>query len=217
MTPTTLCPICQKRKAERFCPAKGEKICAVCCGTEREVTIDCPLDCGYLIAAHRYEVQHRKPPAVSEIPFADVEFSPDLIHEQGPVVSGFGYAILKAAAATGAAADADALAALQALAETYRTLGSGIYYEKPPAGGPPLEIYGALVKFLEDYKKAAAERGGAARLKDTDIFHLLVFLLRVGRQQTNGRPRSRMFLEFLRSQFPREAVAQQEAPRIIVP
>ncbi len=47
------CPICEKRKAARFCPAKGEKICAVCCGTEREVTIDCPSDCAYLLAAHR--------------------------------------------------------------------------------------------------------------------------------------------------------------------
>ena len=39
------CPICEKRKAQRFCPAKGEKICAVCCGKEREVIIDCPVDC----------------------------------------------------------------------------------------------------------------------------------------------------------------------------
>ncbi|MFZ0820573.1 MAG: B-box zinc finger protein [Candidatus Acidiferrales bacterium] len=217
MTPTTTCPICQKRKAERFCPAKGEKICAVCCATEREVTIECPVDCGYLVAAHRYEAQHRKPLSVTDIPFPDVEFSPDLIHERGPVVSGLGFAILKAAAESQSAADADVLAALQALAETYRTLGSGIIYEKPPAGGPPQAIYAALVKFLEDYKREAAERGGAARLKDTDAFHLLVFLLRVGRQQTNGRPRSRMFLEFLRSQFPREAAGQQEAPRIIVP
>ena len=33
------CPICEKRKASRFCPAKAEKICAVCCGTEREVYV----------------------------------------------------------------------------------------------------------------------------------------------------------------------------------
>jgi hypothetical protein len=217
MAPSTNCPICLKRKAERFCPAKGEKICAVCCGTEREVTIDCPVDCGYLVAAHRYEVQHRKPLSISDIPFPDVEFSPDLIHEQGPVVSGLGFAILKSAAETPSAVDSDALAGLQALAETYRTLGSGLIYEKPPAGGPPQAIYSAMVKFVEDHKREAAERGGSARVKETDVFHLLVFLLRVGRQQTNGRQRSRMFLEFLRSQFPREAAAQQEAPRIIVP
>src|SRR3989442_2247168 len=43
------CPIFEKRKPGRFCPAKGEKICAVCCGTEREVTLDCPADCAYLL------------------------------------------------------------------------------------------------------------------------------------------------------------------------
>ena len=45
------CPICQKRKAKRFCPGKDESICPVCCGTEREVTIDCPGDCPYLVAS----------------------------------------------------------------------------------------------------------------------------------------------------------------------
>jgi hypothetical protein len=49
------CAICEKRKAERFCRAKGEKICAVHCGAEREVHIDCPSDCSYLISVHRYE------------------------------------------------------------------------------------------------------------------------------------------------------------------
>jgi len=219
MTPLTTCPICQKRKAERFCPAKGEKICAVCCGTEREVTIDCPTDCAYLMAAHRYEAQHRKPIDAAETPFPDVSFSPDVIQDYRDVVSGLGFAILKSAAAeTRSARDADALAALQALAETYRTLISGIYYEKPPSGGPPQAIYAALSKFLEDYKREAAERGGLARLKDTDVFHLLVFMLRVGKQQTNGRPRSRMFLEFLRSQFAGAgATAKPDTPRIIVP
>ena len=61
MTERSLCPICSKRRPERFCPAKGKKICAVCCGTEREVTLDCPTDCNYLIKAHQYEREHRQP------------------------------------------------------------------------------------------------------------------------------------------------------------
>ncbi len=130
-----LCPICNKRKAERFCPAKGEKICAVCCGTEREVTIDCPVDCSYLIAAHRYELKQNKPLPVSEVPFPDVEVPRDLIHLNHSLVSGLAFAILKCASENPSANDTDILAALQALAEKFRTLGSGIYYEKPPAGG----------------------------------------------------------------------------------
>ena len=42
------CPICQTRPAKRQCPARGDMICAVCCGTKRLVEIRCPSDCGYL-------------------------------------------------------------------------------------------------------------------------------------------------------------------------
>lgn len=211
------CPICGKRKPERFCPAKGEKICARCCGTEREVSIDCPAECAYLAAAHRYEDEHRPPLKESEIPFAEVAISRDLIHERRPVVSGLAYTILKYGAEQRSLADADALAALDALAESFRTLGSGIYYEKPPDAALPQGLYVALAKFLEDYKKQEAEKSGFSSLKNTEVFHLLVFLLRVGRSRANGRPRSRRYLEFLRAQFPRAPELEREQPRIITP
>jgi hypothetical protein len=43
------CPLCEQRKGRRACPAKGETICAQCCGTKRLVLIDCPEDCTYLL------------------------------------------------------------------------------------------------------------------------------------------------------------------------
>ncbi len=211
------CPICDKRKPKRYCPAKGEKICAVCCGTEREVTIDCPSDCPYLVAARRYEDEHRKPLPLDQVPFPEAAFSPDLVHEHRPVVSGLGYTILKFATEDRSVLDADALAALQALAETFRTLTSGILYEKPPEGGPSREIYARLAEFLKQVKQHEAEHAGFSALKDTEIFHLLVFLLRVGRHQTNGRPRSRAFLDFLRGQFPRTPELERAESRIITP
>lgn len=42
------CPLCQKRKGRRACPAKGEAICPQCCGAKRLVEIDCPETCVYL-------------------------------------------------------------------------------------------------------------------------------------------------------------------------
>ena len=211
------CPICQKRKAARFCPAKGEKICAVCCGTGREVTIDCPSDCGYLLAAHRYEDEHPKPVPAEHVPFPNARFSSDLIHERRPVVSGLAYTILRFAARERSLTDADALAALGALAEAYRTLLSGIYYEKLPDAPVPRELYTELAKFIEDTRKEEAGRAGFPALKDTEALYLLIFLLRVGRSRTNGRPRSRKFLEFLRAQFPQSAETAREEPRIIAP
>ena len=211
------CPICAKRAANRWCPAKSERICAVCCGTEREVTIDCPSDCSYLVAARRYEEEHRKPVAPEEVPYPEVEFGADLVHDRRMVVSGLAYHILKCAAENRGAADRDAIDALAALAETYRTLGSGIYYEKPPDAPLARGIYAQLAHFIQEFKKTEAERAGFSALKDSEVFLLLVFLLRVARHRTNGRPKSRAYLDFLRAQFPRAAELEKEAPRIIAP
>ena len=198
-----ICPICNKRPAKRFCPAKGEKICAICCGTEREVTIDCPADCAYLISARRYEKEHRKPITADQVPYRDVNVSSDFIHQRREVVSGLGMAILKFAAENKSLDDSGAMDALGALAETYRTLGTGIYYEKPPDGPVARALYGQLSQYLQDFKKQETERSGFSCLKDSQIFHLLIFLLRVARLETYERPRSRAFLDFLRAQFPR--------------
>lgn len=217
MADKKLCPICNKRRAERYCPAKGEKICAVDCGTEREVTIDCPSDCGYLVAAHRWEQTHPKPLSESEVPFPDISFPSDLIHTRQATLSGLGYTVVMYAADQRSLADSDVFGALQAMAETRRTLLSGIYYEKPPAIPVAAGLYAALAKFIEDEKKHAAEHPEFPALKGTEIFHLLVFFLRFGRLRSNGRPRTRAFLGFLRSQFPSEVGAAKEEPRIILP
>jgi len=212
-----ICPICNKRRAERYCPAKDEKICAIDCGIEREVTIDCPADCAYLVAAHRWEQSHPKPLVESDVPFPDVSFPPDLIHTRQAVLSGLGYTVLIYAADQRTLYDADVFTTVQALAETRRTLLSGIYYEKPPEIPVAAGLYAALAKFIEEEKQHTAEHAEFPALKDTDIFQLLVFFLRFGRLRSNGRPRTRAFIEFLRSQFPVEAGVSKEEPRIILP
>ena len=210
------CPICEKRKSARFCPAKGEKICAVCWGTEREVSIDCPADCSYLVAAHRYEDEHqRELPA--DTPLLDVKVPQDVIYAQQNLLSGIAFTAAKFSAAHPALTDADVLAALQTLADTYKTLGSGIYYEKPPDALIPRELYAALAQFLNESKQQPAERPGSAPVKDSDIFSLLVFLYRMGLLRTNGRPRARRYIEFLRGQFPAAPELKREESRIIVP
>ena len=217
MAVKNICPICNKRRAERYCPAKGEKICAIDCGTEREVTIDCPSDCTYLVRAHSWEQSHPKPLVESDVPFADVSFPSDLIHTRQAILSGLGYTVLVYAADHRSLSDPDVFAAVQAMAETRRTLLSGIYYEKPPGYPVALGLYAALAKFIEEEKKHTAEHPEFPALKETEIFHLLVFFLRFGRLRSNGRPRTRAFIEFLRSQFPAEAGVPKEESRIILP
>src|SRR5437762_5779926 len=50
-----ICPLCSDRHGKRYCPAIAEQICAVCCGTKREIEIDCPSSCAYLKASRSYE------------------------------------------------------------------------------------------------------------------------------------------------------------------
>jgi hypothetical protein len=210
------CPICEKRKAARFCPAKAEKICAVCCGTEREVTIDCPPDCTYLIAAHRYENEHQRS-IPADTPLLDEKIPQDIVYTHQQLMAAIAFSIAKFCASQPSTTDPHVLAALVALAQTYKTLSSGIIYEKPPDAPMPRELYAALATFLGELKKKQAEQAASANMKDSDVFYLLVFLYRMGLLRANGRPRSRRFIEFLRGQFPQAPELKREESRIIVP
>jgi hypothetical protein len=210
------CPICEKRKAARFCPAKGEKICAVRCGIEREVTIDCPCDCSYLVAAHRYEDGHQRS-LPADTPLLDEKIPQDMVYTHQQLMAALAFSIAKFCTVHPDAVDADVLSSIQALAQTYKTLSSGIIYEKPPQAPLPRELYAALIAFISEVKKQQAERAGSVALKDSEVFYLLVFLYRMGLLRTNGRPRSRRFIEFLRGQFAQSPELQREESRIIVP
>jgi hypothetical protein len=180
------------------------------------MTIDCPADCAYLVAAHRYEDQHQRS-LPADTPLLDIHLPSDVVYAHQTLLSGVAFTIAKFCAAQPAIYDADVLAALQALAETYKTLGTGIFYEKLPDVPLQRDLYGALLAFLNETKQQMAERAGFAAIKDFEIFHLLVFLFRMGLLRTNGRPRARRFIEFLRGQFPGAQELKREESRIIIP
>ena len=210
-----ICPICGKRKATRYCPAKGQQICSLCCGTEREVSISCPADCSYLIAAHRYEDEHKRAMPV-DTPFIEERSPQDILHSQQQLMSLLAFQIAKFTGVEPTASDPDVLAAIAALAATYKTLQSGLLYEKVPEIPVQRDLYLALTKFLDEIKREAAEKGNFGAVKDSSVFHVAVFLYRMGTLRSNGRPRSRRFVEFLRAQFPHAEQPQREEPRIIV-
>ena len=54
------CPLCSERPGKRYCPAKDVQICAVCCGTKREVEIDCPAPCPYLKTSRLYDMEKER-------------------------------------------------------------------------------------------------------------------------------------------------------------
>jgi hypothetical protein len=213
------CPICEKRPSKRFCPAKGEKICAICCGREREVTIDCPSNCSHLISAHRYEAEHRTLLSADELPYKSIEFPMEFVYQRWPAITAIATAILGFQAQNRDLHDSDTSAAMEALAETYRTLGTGIYYERPPVAPLARGLYGQITQYLQEFRKSGTGQPDFPSLRDSDVFQLIVFLLRIAKHEVNGRPRSRAFLDFLRGHFPlpaQTASAGMDEPRIVL-
>ena len=132
------------------------------------------------------------------------------------LLSAVAFTAAKFCSSEATAADPDVLAAIQALAESYKTLGWGIVYQKPPIIPVQRQLYKALAAFLTETKQPAGHSSLGA-FKDSEVFQLLVFLFRMGLMRTNGRPRSRRSIEFLRRQFPGAQEWQKEESRIIVP
>jgi len=200
---TLACPICNKRKAKRQCPARAESICSICCGTEREVTIDCPSDCVHLVASREYNLT-RQEFDWAKVPFAEVKFNRSFAETHGPLLVDLDYAVCQFAADHREVVDTDVLAALQTLAETYRTQSSGIIYEKPLDYALQRALYENLKAAIADFRKDEAQRAGMTTVRDSDIRDALIFLTQLCAVHANGRPKGRAYLDLILSQFPKE-------------
>jgi hypothetical protein len=209
------CPICEKRKAKRFCPAKAETICSQCCGTEREVTIDCPSDCPHLVASRQYDLE-RKDTDWSKAPFAETKFRRTAVGELAGLIDALARSICQCASEHRPLTDLDVQAAIESLAETYRTLSSGLYYERPPDYAYQRELYLKLKEGIEEYKKALSQRLGVANVRPADIRDALVFLAQLCFAHSNGRPKGRAFLDLLRSNFKSEELASSASNLVVL-
>ena len=125
------CAICETRRPRRYCPGVRGEICSLCCGTAREVTVDCPLDCTYL----RESRSHERPPEPdpAKLPNPDVKITEKFLAQNTRLFTFLCMAILKHALGAPGVVDNDVREALEALVRTYRTLESGLIYETRPA------------------------------------------------------------------------------------
>jgi len=198
-----VCPICNKRKAKRLCPARAESICSVCCGTEREVTIDCPSECVYLVGSREYDMT-RLEIDWSKVPFQEVKFQRSFARTHQVLLAAIDYAICRFAAEHRELVDTDLQAVLQALAETYRTQTSGIIYEKPLDYPLHRALYASLQEAMQKFREDEAKRLGVHVVRDSDVRDGLIFLTQLCAVHANGRPKGRAYLGVTRRQFPAE-------------
>src|SRR5262245_51623109 len=124
------CAICGIRRPRRFCPGVRGDICSICCGTEREVTVECPFECAYLLEARR-----REKPAVidaAKVTNQDIRLSEKFLTDHQELFTLLGISLAGAALETPGAVDNDVREAIDSLIRTYRTLQSGVHYESMP-------------------------------------------------------------------------------------
>lgn len=209
------CPICNKHKAKRLCPARTESICTTCCGTEREVTIDCPSDCPHLMTSRVYDMG-RMEPDFSKMPFPEVKFERHFARDRRALLAGIDYAICAFAAEHREVVDMDLLAALQNLAETYRTQTSGLIYEKPLDYALQRALYEELKTAIQKYREEESKRLGLSTVRDGEIRDALIFLSQLCAVHANGRPKGRAYLDLTRQQFPEDAFKKASSNLVLL-
>lgn len=193
------CRLCETRKPKRFCPGVRGDICALCCGNAREVTVDCPIDCEYLVEARLHERLPDVDPA--GFPNKDVKVTEDFLRDHGDLLVFLSRSLLAAALETQGAADADVREALDALIRTHRTMDSGLIYETRSPNPYAESVRMRWLESLEKLRKDVHEATGMHSIRDSEVLGILVFLQRVAIQHDNGRPRGKAFLSFLAGHF----------------
>jgi hypothetical protein len=213
------CALCQQRKEKRFCPAVHDRICPICCGTEREVTLDCPSDCPYLQQARKHENAAHMEELERAALMPQVEVPETFLYEREALLGGISFAIAQVARRDRGVFDRDAIQALAAMAKTYQTqVSSGLIYEQPTQNPLQQAVAAEISKMLQEFRTTEEQNRGYSTLKDSEVLKALVFTLRLALGKTSGRPKSKAFLDFLFANFPEKpVVGAAEGSRIIVP
>jgi hypothetical protein len=221
------CALCEERKEKRFCPALHAKICPQCCGEQREVTLDCPSDCSYLLQARaqlgeRGRVTGEQTVAEREVLFPAVEIPEQFLYEREELILGLSFALAKSARADRTLTDRDLISTVSSLAKSYQMLvNSSLIYEQPTANLAHQAVTREVETMVKEFREAEKQNIGHTRLRDSDVLRALVFLLRLAYGRTSGRPKSRAFVDFLFGQFPEKAsvlaVSEEIESRIVTP
>lgn len=208
------CLLCESRKGKRFCPAKAGQICPVCCGTKREVEIDCPSECVYLHAGREYEsaklARTTRPPRRTQR-----LWEPTFLRAHYPLMMRMSHIIMAVRRNAPELADSDVQATFDSLLQTFNTLDKGIYYDFAPERVIQRELYLALKQLLEG--PAESRLVAESRPTTSQILDALQFMKELSAEITLPRPKSRAFLDHLEGIALDFVQGQPDEPKLIVP
>ena len=195
------CSPCQIRKEKRFCPALHARICAACCGTHRELILDCPSGI-YWKQARAYD-RFRPELLEDERWFVHVQVE-DLLEAHPLLLEDLLESITQSALGNSSLRDRDVIEALTALARSFEThANSGLHYEPMGPSLAQQALIQELRAVIADYD-AESQEVSELHLHDNDALKALVLILRLALDRSSGRPLSRGFLDFLRAEFKKD-------------
>ncbi len=195
MSDKKLCHLCARRAPRRYCPALERDICATCCGTEREQSIGCPLDCQHLRDARYHEKLPEFDP--KSLPDPGFEITESFMDDHKDLAIVTGRMLFVAAMETEGVVDADVRDALAALVTSFKTASSGLIYDARPTNTIAATVADRFREELDKFRKAVAEQAPTRPVRDRDLLGVLVFWQRTEYQRSNGRRKGRAFIESL--------------------
>ncbi|MEM4407771.1 MAG: hypothetical protein QXI19_03410 [Candidatus Caldarchaeum sp.] len=155
------CPICGKRKSKRYCPAKGEMICPVCCGEKRGIEISCPSDCPYFAQGQRYQEEKVTRQRISKEGVGAYVRRSELYNRNPRIFHYIEIAMAELCRQESGIQNRDVVEALELVERTLDTRKSGIIYEHRSQNAIANELSRRVLEAIRE-----AERGleGRARL-----------------------------------------------------
>jgi hypothetical protein len=204
------CPLCRQRKVKRACPALGQDICAICCGTKRIVEISCPATCIYLEHAHRHPAAAVKRQQQADL----VVLMTALGRVSEPQLQLF--FLLQSTIvrfkpdAFSDLSDRDVADAAAALAASLETAGRGVLYEHQTSGAAA----GALRREL---KQLLEQVGGGGSRFDREAAEVLRGIERGARHETLGAGAGPRDYLSLVARVLQERPAKAAPPSLILP
>lgn len=199
-----------------------DRICAQCCGEQREVTLECPSECPYLLQARQHENARDIPENPSEEMFPAIRLKRDFVDQHEPLIAGVLATLARFSRTDRHLHDRELISALATMVRGQQTLiSSGLVYEQTSPNPAQQALIAAIRQVLEEYREVEKRHLGYTRLKDSEILQALVFTLRLAHVHTSGRPLSRGFIDFLQARFSDTGTPFESGPdpgsRIIIP
>lgn len=197
------CIKCKKRKAKRYCTAKGESLCNLCCGLLREKEIHCPPSCSFLRKHKLYQEKRILDKKQTSLPSRS---SPeeDILHDERMAWLAYHaeMPLIKYGEAQETFSDKDALLALEYARDKIEREVSRVFLPEERIK-PFNEIGEAILQNVERcrYEKKIIISGETQTYKKAEKIKCLERVILTVKHFAQGKYEERRYIEYLIQRF----------------